>query len=221
MAKPLLLFDVDGTLIHTGGAGMRSFKRACEEIFGHALKLGKKNFAGKLDILIFKYLFETNAGPGLKWDSVWPLFQEKYLAYLSEEAKNVREWTVYPGVREFLDGHQKHCHFGLLTGNLKKGAQLKLIPVDLWDYFPCGAFGDTGDNREALAACALEAAENYYQSEFKEVWVIGDTVADIICGKSIGARTVGVRTGFAGEGELEASGADKVVDTLAEITNIE
>ena len=80
---PLILFDVDGTLIHTRGAGMRSFKLACEEIFQKPLKLTKHNFAGKLDILIFKTLFDVHASPGLEWEPAWTEFKKLYLVHLA------------------------------------------------------------------------------------------------------------------------------------------
>jgi phosphoglycolate phosphatase len=214
----LLVFDIDGTLLHTGGAGLRAFKRAAQAVFSCPVSFTKHDFAGKLDCLIFRKLFSAYVTGAMPWDVAWRDFQERYLSALQEEALDVSDWKVYPGVQSFLERSSRQSLLSLLTGNIKKGAEIKLRAVGLWDYFPCGAFGDAGESRSELAARALRVSGEHYQRPFDEVWVIGDTVADIECGKSIGAKTLGVRTGFSQAGELESAGADRVVETLEEVS---
>src|SRR3989339_967687 len=211
----LLLLDIDGTLLTTGGAGLRAFKAAADEVLQAPIKIRKHHFAGKLDRVIFQGFFkEFNASP-LDFNHAWFAFREKYLAGLRKEAESPEAWTVYPGVREFLKREAERSRLALITGNIHEGARLKLSAVGLWDYFGCGAYGDEGDTREALASRALDCAQKHFGCAFEEVWVIGDTVADIACGRAIGAKTLGVRTGVSKKGELETAGADAVVDTLA------
>jgi len=210
----LLILDIDGTLLHTGGAGLRAFRRAAESVFGRGIKFTKGDFAGKLDCGIFRKLHQTFSRDKGHLIEAWTQFQALYLAGLEKEAETCLDWKVYPGVREFLDRERERSALALLTGNIRRGAQIKLNAVGLWNYFPCGAFGDAAENRCQLAALALQEAEKHFQRKFTEVWVIGDTIADIECGRSIGAKTLGVRTGFSKDGELEAAGADRVVKTL-------
>jgi phosphoglycolate phosphatase-like HAD superfamily hydrolase len=210
----LLILDIDGTLLHTGGAGLRSFRKAAEAVFSRPITFTKHDFAGKLDCLIFRKLHAAHSGGKTSLPEAWAEFQRRYVESLAEESQDSSSWKVYPGVREFLEKESGGSLLALLTGNIRKGAEIKLKTVGLWDFFPCGAFGDAGEDRSCLAAAALLVSKAYYQREFTEVWVIGDTIADIECGKSIGAKTLGVRTGFSADGELEAAGADRVVRTL-------
>lgn len=213
----LLLFDIDGTLLHTGGAGMRAFKVAIEAVFGRPVPMTRELFAGKLDCVIFESLHAKSGLPAPDRAGDWEAFKAAYLGHLKAEAKAAAEWKVYPGVVSFLEAQKRHSAFALLTGNIRGGAEIKLSTLGLMDYFHCGGFGESAVDRKALAAEALAAARLHHGRDFCDVWVIGDTVADIECGKSIGARTLGVRTGFSRAGELEAAGADRVVATLGEI----
>ncbi|OGS35896.1 MAG: hypothetical protein A2293_17165 [Elusimicrobia bacterium RIFOXYB2_FULL_49_7] len=217
--KPLLfLFDIDGTLLHTKGAGLCAFKQAAEEVVGYALRFRKSHFAGKVDYLIFKALFDNRPPSGKTLPDAWTDFKSRYLAYLTEVAKTPEDWIVYPGVREFLERIHGTHYCALLTGNLQQGAKIKLSAVDLWRYFSCGGFGDGGESREAVAEKALAEARQYYPNGFSGVWVVGDTVHDVRCGKHIGAKTLAVRTGFSAPGELESADADEVVECLTDFT---
>ncbi|MFH0921378.1 MAG: HAD family hydrolase [Fibrobacterota bacterium] len=213
----LLLIDIDGTLLTTNRAGLRAYKTAADAVLGSPIKIKKHHFAGKLDKVIFKGFHDEFNVSSLKFEEAWPLFRESYLEGLRKEAENTEGWLVYPGVREFLAREEKQSRMALITGNIREGAHVKLSAVGLWDYFRCGAYGDEGETREALAGRALANACACFGQTFSEVWVIGDTVADIACGKAIGAKTLGVRTGFSKKGELEAVGADVVVETLADV----
>lgn len=214
MTPLLLLFDIDGTLLHTGGSGMAAFKKASEHVLKQAIRFRKEDFAGKVDRLIFKGLYDRLAPAGLSWEAAWNGFKGLYLSCLAGIASDPSDWIVFPGVREFLEKQGKaHC-LGLLTGNIREGARTKLSAVGLWECFECGGFGEDGDSREKVAEAALARARACFQGRFSGVWVVGDTVHDIRCGRHIGAKTLGVRTGFSKKGELEAAGADRVVDNL-------
>ena len=117
--KPLLfLFDIDGTLLHTKGAGLCAFKQAAEEVVGYALRFRKSHFAGKVDYLIFKALFDNRPPSGKTLPDAWTDFKSRYLAYLTEVAKTPEDWIVYPGVREFLERIHGTHYCALLTGNV-------------------------------------------------------------------------------------------------------
>jgi phosphoglycolate phosphatase len=217
--RRLLLLDIDGTLLHTGGAGMRAFTSAVEQTLAAPVNLTAGHFAGKLDCIIFNAIMDSVKYDSRERPAAWETFKTHYLANLQKEANaNGASWTVYPGVHEFIERHTDTSLLALLTGNIRKGARIKLTTVGLWDSFPCGAFGDRGNSREELAEHALEECGRHYGPDsFSEVWVIGDTVSDIMCGRRIKAKTIGVRTGFAKKGELESAGADMVVDTLEDV----
>ncbi|OGJ92068.1 MAG: hypothetical protein A2268_05925 [Candidatus Raymondbacteria bacterium RifOxyA12_full_50_37] len=216
----LLLCDIDGTLLHTGGAGMRAFSGAVQEALGTSLHLTPRHFAGKLDCIIFTSILESAGFPFAQRRTAWETFTRKYCELLRNEARLTgQSWTVYPGVRDFLERHKNTWRLALLTGNIPEGARIKLTTVGLWDFFVCGAFGDSGDSRGDLAVRALKECERRFGVKgFNDIWVIGDTVADIECGKRIAAKTLGVRTGFAKKGALEKAGADRVTGTLEGVT---
>ncbi len=140
----LIIFDIDGTLLHTGGAGLRAFKQAAEETLSCSITFTKTDFAGKLDCNIFSRIYSIHSNGNVDFAETWHAFTTRYIQYLKAEAKNGFEWKVYPGVREFVERESKKSLLSLLTGNIKKGAELKLKTVGLWDCFPCGAFGDEG-----------------------------------------------------------------------------
>jgi phosphoglycolate phosphatase-like HAD superfamily hydrolase len=206
----LLLFDIDCTLIDTGGAGMKALKEAACELFG--AEGPELDLAGSTDSSIVQGMLD-HFGSHLTHED----FYQAYLRYLP---KNLAVFTgkVLPGVDFLLDTLQsKGFSLGLLTGNIERGAWDKLEHYGLSDYFAFGAFGDDHHDRNKLGPIALERAMKTMETEFlpEHTMVIGDTPKDIACGKAMGATTLAVSTGGFSIAELVAYGADYAVEDLA------
>lgn len=216
--RKLILFDIDATLVLTGGAGMRAMNRACETLAGHPDALGGIPLAGRTDMAI---LADIVARTGREFDA--PLLaqlRDRYLACLSEEierpGKGVK--AVLPGVRELLEAlaMRDDLFVALLTGNFEAGARMKLEHFDLWKYFRCGAFGDDAADRNALVPFAVERARRCGLPDLapEDVLVVGDTPHDVACARAAGAVPVGVATGGFSVEQLRASGAGIVFEDL-------
>jgi phosphoglycolate phosphatase len=219
MAK-LVLFDIDGTLVLTGGAGVRAMNRACHEILGHADALDGIPVAGRTDWII---LHDTLGRIGHELDEdLFARLRDAYLRHLREEilqpGRGVKD--VMPGVRDLLDalGRRDDVFLGLLTGNFEEGARIKLEHFDLWRHFRCGAFGDDAADRNALVPFALARARERGLAVIppRHVIVVGDTPHDVACARAVDATAVGVATGSFSAGELEACGAAAVFGDLSD-----
>lgn len=217
----LILFDIDGTLISAGGAGTRSLNKAFEEVLG--IKDAFKNFemAGKTDVQIIK--------EGLILKGIEPsthLINDligSYLKNLSIEINNNSK-HLKPGVKEFIEfiHYELKYPMGLLTGNLEKGARIKLEPFGLNYFFPIGAFGSDHEDRNQLLPIAVRRFfERFNNSiDFHQCVVIGDTPRDVACAKPYGAKVIAVATGPYSIEQLRTTDADIVVETLSEIDKI-
>jgi phosphoglycolate phosphatase-like HAD superfamily hydrolase len=218
--KHLLLWDIDGTLIASGGAGMRALEVALHRVFRIAGSLADIDFAGRTDPWIMREVFRKFDLPPTP-DNLHRYF-EGYVAALPGELRNPHA-RVLPGVRELLRAAAAHGGIaqGLLTGNMRRGAQLKLSFHGLWDHFEFGAFGDDSEIRNELGPHAVRRALEHHGVNFAadDVWVIGDTPHDIACGKCIGARTLAVATGGANVETLRAHRPTAVVRDLTD-TNV-
>ncbi len=216
----LVLFDIDGTLVLTGGAGLRAMNRACEEILGHAEILEGIPVAGRTDWII---LHDALKQIGRDMDeALFTALRDRYLDRLPDEMKlRGRGFNgVMPGIRELLDAlhGRDEVHLGLLTGNFERGARVKLEHFDLWRYFRCGAFGDDSPDRNALVPFALRRAEacGIPSIDPSDVLVVGDTPHDVACALAAGAVPVGVATGSSTAEQLRASGAGIVFQDLSD-----
>lgn len=214
----LVLFDIDGTLVLTGGAGLRAMTRACEEILGHSEALEGIPVAGRTDWII---LHDTLARVDRDLDAeLFDRLRGRYLMHLHEEIEQpghgIKE--VMPGIRELLDELQPRADvfLGLLTGNFEEGARVKLEHFDLWRYFRCGAFGDDAADRNALVPFAVERARRCGLREVRphDILVVGDTPHDVACARAVGAVPVAVATGIFSVDQLRESGADVVFEDL-------
>jgi phosphoglycolate phosphatase-like HAD superfamily hydrolase len=215
----LLLFDIDGTLVLTGGAGARAMVRAFERVFGFSNGLGSISMAGRTDAWI---VAQMTAAHGLPCDDeTLRRFHDTYVELLVDEILQPGPRKgVLPGVRRLLDRLTSHeqAHRALLTGNFQRGAQIKLEYFDLWRYFTSGAFGDSAHDRNGLlwkAIAAVEAAGGPVVRP-SEVVVIGDTPLDIAVAVAGGARSLGVATGSYDVDALLASGADAALPDLSD-----
>ncbi|MAT72412.1 MAG: haloacid dehalogenase [Planctomycetaceae bacterium] len=220
-----VLFDIDGTLILTGGAGQVAFARAFRDLFEVPELTGAVSFAGRSDRAIALDLMAAH-GVDPSADN-WQSFRESYLGHLPAAlVEKAAEGCVLPGVAEFIAQLRQRddVAVGLLTGNLQLGAQAKLTHYQLWEHFPFGGFGDEVTDRNDIAAAALAAAMDHTQAHnglsgpLRETMVIGDTVHDIRCARSIGAYAVAVPTGHTPPETLAAERPDVLLDDLSDCT---
>lgn len=213
--KSLFLWDIDGTLISSGGAGMRALQAALQTSFALEGSLADIDFAGRTDRWIMRRIF---AKFGLAaTEENFARYFEAYLAALPAELANPSA-RVLPGVAALLQAAAARGDIvqGLLTGNVRRGAEIKLGFHGLWQHFPFGAFADDSELRNELGPHALRRARIHAGVEFdlNRVWVIGDTPHDIECGRAIGARTLALATGSHSAAELAAHHPTAVLENL-------
>lgn len=214
-----VLFDIDGTLVRTGGAGVKAFERAFHLAFGHPEATRGMRFAGRTDRGLVEELFER-FGVELTPGNI-ERFCAAYLFLLDEHLDRLAG-GVCEGVERFLEDLfqvDDRPLVGLLTGNLRLGAELKLRRYGLWDHFETGAFGDGHGCRNKIAAEAQARVSRVLgrKVDGAEILVIGDTPLDIACGRSIGARTLAVATGGSGLDELVRHRPDWAVPNLGHL----
>ncbi|PTX96681.1 HAD family hydrolase [Opitutus sp. ER46] len=216
--KILLLWDIDGTLITSGRSGMRALHATLQEVFGITGTLDAIPFAGRTDRWILREVFRHFDIPVTE-ENIQKTFA-RYVELLPAMLAQNREGRVLPGVHEILQAAAAHGHIaqGLLTGNLKRGAELKLVHYGLWQHFPFGAFADDSELRDELGPWAVRRAQEHHRAQFApaNVWIIGDTQHDIACGKVIGARTLAVATGGHTLDQLRQHEPTVVLENLAD-----
>ena len=215
----LVLFDIDGTLVLTGGAGGRAMAHAAQEVFGVRDGLGSISMAGRTDSWI---VAQMAADHGVAADAeTLSRFHHAYVSHLLREitAPGHRK-GVLPGVQMLLEtlAARVNPHMALLTGNFRRGAQIKLEHFDLWRFFRSGAFGDRSSDRNALLGAAIDhVAETGGPRVLPaEVIIVGDTPLDVAVAVAGGARSLGVATGPYDARTLRESGADVVLEDLSD-----
>jgi phosphoglycolate phosphatase-like HAD superfamily hydrolase len=214
----LFLFDIDGTLIQTGRAGLRGMNLAFERVYGHSKALDGVPFAGRTDRAIARQVLEKFGFEPT--DAEIARLRDAYCTDLSTEIlRPVADPSgILPGVESLLDrlSTAGGAPLGLLTGNFARGAAIKLGHFGLFDRFAFGAFGDDHVDRRDLVPVALEAARRAGVGVHapSRVIVIGDTPLDIDCAHAHGARAVAVATGPFSVADLKRAGADLVLETL-------
>jgi len=219
--KRLLLFDIDGTLIHSGGAGLHALKSAFTERFGITDDLHGIEIAGMTDSGIVISILNKHKIPATN-ENV-SAFLDSYVHFLSLELPR-RIGNLLPGVLELLEKLKSRPHLvlALLTGNVSRGAQLKLEHYGVWHFFEFGAFADDHHDRNRLGTVARARAKEKHGRQFSssEIDVIGDTPRDIACGKAFGARTIAVATGTWSRGQLAKYQPDFLIDDLSDVEGI-
>lgn len=212
----LLLFDIDGTLLQTNGAGTRAANRAFEKIYGIKEAMTRIDAAGKTDPIILKEIFMNELNRDLFHEEAKELYK-LYIPFLEEETGK-SETTVMPGIPELLENlsPRKDMVLGVATGNIEEGAWIKLRSAGLDNHFKLGGFGSDSHSREHLILKALDRAKNHtdHPAEFEKIFVIGDTPYDINHGRAAGAVTVGVATGSYSRAQLEEHNPDHIFDDL-------
>jgi phosphoglycolate phosphatase len=219
--KRLLLFDIDGTLIHSGGAGVHALRSAFRERFGISDDLAGIEIAGMTDSGIVTSILKKHNIPATP-ENV-SAFLDSYVHFLSLELPR-REGKLLPGVLELLEKLKSRPQLvlALLTGNVSRGAQLKLEHYGVWHFFEFGAFADDHQDRNRLGSFARARAKEKHGREFSasQIDVIGDTPRDIACGKAIGARTIAVATGKWRRAQLAEHQPDFLIDDLSDVDGI-
>jgi len=219
--RRLLLFDIDGTLITSGGAGEAALKDAMRERFGVEEDMRGILLAGATDARIARQLLEKH---GLEPTSanVTALLDE-YLGCLSRRI-SLHSGMLLPGISPVLEAlHVRpEVVLALLTGNLARGAEIKLQHYGVWKFFEFGAFADDHHDRNELGKFARSRASGRHGIEFppERIFVIGDTPRDIECGRAIGARTVAVATGHYSFDELASHAPDFLFEDLSETQRV-
>ena len=211
----LILFDIDGTLIRTEGAGVKAFAQTSAEEYNLPEATKNMSFAGRTDRSLVKLILEQ--GNLESTEAEIERFFAAYIKRLSHflPADNTRPLPGVVDLMKRLRGCKPAPVIGLLTGNHPKGAEFKLRHYHLWDEFEMGAFGDQSFDRNDLAREALAWAQNRWQDiRPEEILVIGDTERDIQCARAIGARVLAVATGDIGVEELQTYGPDWTVPSL-------
>ena len=215
-----VLFDIDGTLLQTGGAGQLAFAETFTAEFGVRELSGAVPFAGRSDRAISMELMQLHGV--IASEANWRRFRAAYLERLPA-ALVARRGRVLPGVAPLLQSlvALRQPLVGLLTGNVRAGAEQKLAHYGLMQHFSFGGFGDEKNERCDIAAAAVAearrvaAARHGGPRELSGVMVIGDTVHDISCARSIGAVAVAVPTGGASREELADARPDLLLDDLS------
>lgn len=221
MYRKLVLFDIDGTLLHTHGAGRRAIHEAILLEVGAQVPAGRVQFAGKTDPQIVREMIDVAQPPAVADDARVAAVCRRYVDFLAGELNGGGlTTTVYPGVVALLDllDARGDALVGLLTGNVEDGARLKLrsggIPPE---RFRVGAYGSDHADRPHLAAIAARRAEQLMGKvpHGSDIVIIGDTPADMTCGRGVGARALGVATGPYQVADLQAAGAFAVFADLS------
>jgi len=218
----LVLFDIDGTILLTSGAGRRALCAAMAEELSQGGDVDRVRFDGKTDPQIVRELLEVVGHPGSEDRGLIDNICQRYVSYLEDELRHPRtRTTLMPGVVELLDAleRQEGVMLGLLTGNVMQGATLKLAAAGIRpERFQVGAYGSDSAFRPDLPAIAARRAEPHFGREprGREVVIIGDTPADVTCGQAIRARAIGVATGSFSVESLTAAGAHAAFPDLSD-----
>ena len=218
----LVLFDVDGTLVHTGRAGSRAFAKTFASAFNAPDGVEKIHFPGRTDRNLVREFFGLHGIPATPEN--FARFFERYIFWLDRMVAHSHGGPC-EGVPEFLDGLRalpRPPVLGLLTGNIRLGAEIKLRRYQLWDVFETGAFADDSEDRNQIAVAALQRSRRVLGQDLQpdEILVIGDTPFDVRCGKFIGAKVLAVATGGATLEELNRHQPDWAVEDLTRV-NVE
>lgn len=218
MAK-ILLFDVDGTLVLTGGAGVQAMHRTFANLFGVKNGLDGVELAGRSDAAILRSALDKNGLSSDDFPAQVRRFRAVYPRHLAVTLREATGGRVLPGVRELLTALQprRGVRLGLATGNFREGAELKLTHYGLWRFFDGGAFGEDGEERAELVAAAISRmSDGGGELDRSAVYVIGDTVYDIEAAKANGAVAVAVNTGGTTADRLRAAGPDLLFPDLSD-----
>lgn len=216
--KPVVvLFDVDETLVHTGGSGARSWKVAFNKLYGIPADIGQHTSAGETDPEVARATFTAVLGRDPSDDELDRIYVQ-YLLNLAEDILVSEGYRMLPGVDQCLARlGEAGVLLGLVSGAMEGAARTKLIPANLNRFFLFGAYGSDSPDRAELTGLAIEKARRLHaRLAPAQVFVVGDTPRDIDAATKAGAVSVGVATGHYSVTDLSAAGADHVLGSLEE-----
>ncbi len=220
----LLLFDIDGTLLLSGGAGVRAMTRTFEALFGVPDAFAGIPVGGNTDSFLLSAALTRANLPDQA--GVHAQFRAAYLPVLEREIqwRGSGHYGVMPGVEPLLAAVRgsEPFHLALLTGNYEPAAQIKLAHFGLADYFSWGTFGEESTSRDDLGRIAMSRARQRQlpAKVLERAVVIGDTPHDIACARAAGVRMLGVATGHYSVADLETAGADQVLPDLTDTARV-
>ena len=213
----VVFFDIDGTILHMGGAGRRAFSRALHETFGWDDAIAYINFAGATDLQVLDEIASRHRHALA--DEERDRFFDAMARALKLAVTEVRP-VIHPGVKELVErlSVRDDCLVGLVTGNEARCARIKLKHFDLHGHFMLGAFGHEHADRSDIARLALRRAEQRLAPARRpgRVFLVGDTPNDILAARSIAAQSIAVATGSFDADALREAGADHVLTDLAD-----
>lgn len=217
-ARPMVvLFDVDETLVHTGGSGARSWRAAFEALYGIPADIGAHSSAGETDPAVARETFIAVLGREPSDDELDHLYA-RYLLHLADDIVVSEQYRVLPGAEATLRAlGEAGIMLGIVSGAMEGAARTKLDPGGLNRYFLFGAYGSDSPDRGELTRIAVEKAARLHRKlDPSDVFVVGDTPRDLDAARIAGAVSVGVATGHYSVEELTAAGADHVLASLEE-----
>ncbi len=213
----LVLFDVDETLVHTGGAGARSWTRAFQKLYGVAADIGDHSSAGETDPEVARATFRgvLNREPH---KAELALLYAEYLSAISEEIYSSTDYHVLAGARTTLETlRARGVLLGIVSGAMEGSARIKLTPANLNRFFLFGGYGTDSDVRDELVLTAISRARRLQEIPTTQmVYIVGDTPHDIAAARAAGAVSVAVASGHFTVDQLTAAGADYVLESLQE-----
>jgi phosphoglycolate phosphatase len=211
------LFDIDGTLVDTGGAGARSWSHAFERLHGVKANIGEHTSAGETDPFVARTTFEVVIGRAPSLEELARLYAA-YLLRLSDELEHASGYRVLDGVQSILRTlSAAGVTLGIVSGAMEGAARMKLMPGDLNRFFLFGAYGSDSPDRTAITELAMQKAERLLGEDIdrRDVFVVGDTPLDVLAAKKAGATSVAVASGKYSMDELRSAGAGHVLPSLA------
>jgi len=221
LEKKLLLFDIDGTLLTSGGAGETALRVGFRERFGIDDDLTRVEIAGRTDSGIARVMLEKHRLPVTPENLT--AFFDGYLKHLTALLPTT-SGRLLPGILPLLEALQSRADLvlALLTGNLARGAELKLAHYGVWHFFEFGAYADDHHDRNELGVVARARALEKHGIEFapEHIFVLGDTPHDIACARAIGARAIAIATGRFTRAELAQHAPDFLFDDLGDLDRV-
>jgi len=221
--RKVLLFDLDWTLIYTGGAGVRALNQAYEKRYGIANAAKAVVVDGMTDPAICRQMIKVHQKRQADETEIQALCQT-YLEQLAIEVPTSPGFIILPGIPSLLEHLRDHSEvvLALGTGNLKRGAEIKLARPDFWKYFPLGGFSDDSESRPDVLRAAVKRAEDFAERSFTntDVIVIGDTVHDIRAARAIGADVLAVACGPTTSDVLAAEKPTYLLKDLSDTSHV-
>ncbi len=216
--QKLILFDIDGTLLTSGGAGERALRQAVRERFGVDDDLKTVEIAGRTDSGIARQVLRKY-GQAETPEAV-TAFLDTYLRYLAENLPQITG-RLLPGILPLLETLRGRpgVVLALLTGNVERGAELKLTHYGVWHFFEFGAYADDHHDRNELGHFARRRATERHGIDFSpdQIFILGDTPHDISCARAIGARAIAIATGGFTRERLAEHAPDFLFDDLSDV----